>query len=81
MENARRAVLMRALEIMGNRQSLANSLGVRPVLLDGWLTGGVPVPEGAFLGAVDIIQAEAIGTAFSPASRAFRDEDSLPLFV
>ena len=58
MENARRAALMRALEIMGDRQSLADNLGVRPVVLDGWLAGGVPVPEGTFLRAVDIVQAE-----------------------
>ena len=60
MERARRAVLLRALEIIGDRESFAGSIGVRPELLDIWLADGKTIPEWAFLRAVDIVQAEAV---------------------
>ena len=66
METARRAVMLRALDIVGSREALAERLGVRPVVLDGWLSGGVPVPEAIFLRAVDIVQ----GSPAAPRSDA-----------
>lgn len=72
MGNARQAVLLRALDILGNRERLCRAIGGRPVVLDGWLGGEVPIPEAAFLKAVDIIQMEAINATMSGFSEVKR---------
>lgn len=56
MEPARRAILARALEIVGTRELLAKRFNVRPTVVDAWLSGATPIPEAVFLTAVDIVQ-------------------------
>ena len=67
--------MLRALNIVGTRERLAERLEVRPVVLDGWLSGGVPVPEAIFLRAVDIVQ----GSPSAPSSDAESHPKHRPL--
>ena len=60
MGKARQAVLLRALDILGDREGLSRAIRVRPVVLDGWLSGEIPIPEAAFLKAADIVQVDAV---------------------
>lgn len=58
MEEGRRAILRRAVAIVGDRAVFARQAQVRPIILDGYLAGPAPIPEKVFLHAVDIILAE-----------------------
>lgn len=70
MQNAaaRRAVLVRALQIIGAQEELARRLKVRPALLYSWLAGETPIPQAVYMKAIDIVEAARI-TSPVPAAR------------
>jgi hypothetical protein len=51
----KRRVLLKALEIVGDRERLATRLGTRKLHLDSWLAGFSEPPDKFFLRAADII--------------------------
>jgi hypothetical protein len=51
----KRKVLVKALEIVGDRQRLARQIHARPIMIDSWLAGLTPIPDHVFLGTVDIV--------------------------
>ena len=51
---AKRRILVRALEIAGDREQLARMLHVRRAQIDSWLNRSSELPDEYFLRAVDI---------------------------
>lgn len=55
MDGAHRRTLERALEIVGDKERLAAALGLEVEQLDNYLEGEEPLPNQAFLDALDVV--------------------------
>jgi hypothetical protein len=53
--DVKRRVMLKALEVVGDRERLAKKLGTRKLHLDSWLAGFTEPPDELFLRAADII--------------------------
>jgi hypothetical protein len=52
--DAKRRVLLQALELVGNRDELAELLGAGRTQMDNWLADASEIPERYFLRAVEL---------------------------
>jgi hypothetical protein len=59
-KDLKRRVLLKALEVVGDRERLATRLGTRKLHLDSWLTGFSEPPDKFFLRAADIILEKSV---------------------
>jgi transcriptional regulator with XRE-family HTH domain len=55
---SKQQLLLRALQMVGEREDLAHKLGVEPAELGRWLSGSRDLPDAVFLKAVDIVLSE-----------------------
>lgn len=55
LERAQTRTLQRALEILGNRDRLAATLHLSISELDSYLSGAKPLPQSAYLSALEIV--------------------------
>jgi hypothetical protein len=55
MDGAHSRTLARALEIVVSKEALAEAIGVGLEELEGYLAGAKPLPQWAFLKAIDIV--------------------------
>ena len=54
-DNPKARTLRRAVEAVGSEAALAETLGVTPEDVSGWLLGEQPVPNDVYLRALDVV--------------------------
>jgi hypothetical protein len=55
MDGAHKRTLEAALEIVDSKERLASALGMSPPDLEAYMSGAKPLPQKAFLTALDIV--------------------------
>ena len=61
--DVKRRVLLKALEVVGDRERLATKLSTRKLHLDSWLAGFTEPPDKVFLRAADLILENTVAGA------------------
>jgi DNA-binding transcriptional regulator YdaS (Cro superfamily) len=77
----KRRLLERALEIVGDRDALAELLDVEPHALELWLTGRATLPERVFVMAMDVVLRDDIARAAQDRRRAPRAPEPVDVTV
>jgi DNA-binding transcriptional regulator YiaG len=54
-DNPKARTLRRAVEAVGSEAALAETLGVSPEVVSAWLLGEQPVPNDAYMRALDVV--------------------------